>query len=140
MTMGEVIYKTLPQSTLSYSLSPVGKGHAIAKRVWETKADMLAYLKDEYGSAVPGIILVVTKDSNIDNNGAYLVRQAAGVDGVTPDQIQDNEVTLVKLATGETENISLNLKISRDVEVAEYDSNTNTLTIQDMRSRWETEF
>ena len=140
MTMGEVIYKTLPQSTLSYSLSPVGKGHAIAKRVWETKADMLSYLQDEYGSAVPGTILVVTKDSNVDNNGAYLIKHAAGVDGVTSDQIQDNEFTLVKLATGKTENISLTLKISRDVEVAEYDADTNTLTIQDMRSRWETEF
>lgn len=137
--MGEVIYKTLPQSTLSYSLSPVGKGHPIAKRVWKTKSDMLAYLQDEYSSAVPGIILVVTDDTT-ENNGAYLVKQAAGVNGVSPDQIQDNEFTLVKLATGETKKISLNLKISNDVEVAKYDSNTNTLIIQDMRPYWESNF
>lgn len=118
----DVKYSSLPLAGWGSSLDLTGKGHPIAKRVWKTKADMLAYVADIDDSAVPGIILTVTADG--ENNGAYLVQTATGVDGAT-------EASVIRLATGE------NIKLHKDVteEIATLDN--GVLKIEDMRSRWE---
>ncbi len=48
---------------------------AIANRIFDTLEHAQAYINDysDKASAVPGIILCVTSDSNIDNNGMWLV-------------------------------------------------------------------
>lgn len=48
---------------------------AIANRIFDTLAHAQAYIDDysDKASAVPGIVLCVTSDSNIDNNGMWLV-------------------------------------------------------------------
>lgn len=97
----DIKYSSLPLAGWGSSLDLTVKGHPIAKRVWDTKEHMLAYVSDVNDSAVPGIILVVTSDTE-ENNGAYLVKTAVGVNGAT-------EATVVKLATGETQTIQLTI-------------------------------
>jgi hypothetical protein len=58
---------------------------------------MISYISTKTTSAVPGLILVVTADDTDANlNGAYLIKQVAGV----PEN--NLECDYVKLATGET--------------------------------------
>lgn len=122
-------YNSLPLAGWGSSLDLTGKGHPIAKRVWKTKADMMAYISDANDSAVPGIILTVTDDVPA-NNGAYLVKTAVGVNGAT-------EASVTKLATGDVETIQLTIaEDSQDFAYIE----DNKLHITDMRSRWESNF
>lgn len=129
----EITYDSLPLLGQGYSLNLAGKGHAIAKRVWKTKADMMEYLKDPNSSAVRGIILVVTDDETASNNGAYLVKQAVG-DNV--DTITDESLAIVKLSTGKQEVIDLKVEGSAAKDgLVKYEN--GTLTVEDMRSKWE---
>lgn len=125
----DIKYNSMPLVGWGLSLDLTGKGHPIAKRVWDTKEHMLAYVSDANDSAVPGIILVVTSDTE-ENNGAYLVKTAVGVNGAT-------EASVVKLATGETQTIQLTIA-DDSKELARIED--NQLHITDMRSRWETIF
>ena len=125
----DIKYNSMPLVGWGLSLDLAGKGHPIAKRVWDTKEHMLAYVSDANDSAVPGIILVVTSDTE-ENNGAYLVKTAVGVNNAT-------EATVVKLATGETQTIQLTIA-DDSKELASITN--NQLHITDMRSRWETDF
>lgn len=125
----DIKYDSMPLVGWGLSLDLTGKGHPIAKRVWDTKEHMMAYVSDANDSAVPGIILVVTDDIE-QNNGAYLVKTAIGVNGAT-------EANVTKLATGDTEIIQLQIaEDSKDIAHIE----DNTLHITDMRSRWESNF
>lgn len=125
----DIKYDSMPLVGWGLSLDLTGKGHPIAKRVWDTKEHMMAYISDVNDSAVPGIILTVTNDTPT-NNGAYLVKTAVGVDGAT-------EATVTKLATGDTEIIPLSIaEDSKDIAYIE----DNKLHITDMRSRWESKF
>lgn len=128
----DIKYDSLPLVGWGLSLDLTGKGHPIAKRVWDTYEHMMEYLQDANDSAVPGLLLTVTKDTE-DKNGAYLVRAVNGVDSST-------SVDVVRLATGETQKITFNVQVTNEVEVARFDESTQTLQIQDMRSRWETNF
>lgn len=125
----DVKYNSMPLVGWGLSLDLTGKGHPIAKRVWDTKEHMLAYVSDANDSAVPGIILVVTNDTE-ENNGAYLVKTAVGVNNA-------KTASVVKLATGETQTIQLTIA-DDSKELASIED--NQLHITDMRSRWETEF
>lgn len=89
-----------------FQLDPDRKGHVIAKRVWETKEKMMAYLYDHNSSAVPGLILVVTNDPNEENNCAYLVKHVSGVDGYNLNNLTE-EIAVVPLATGKIEKVQL---------------------------------
>lgn len=104
------------------------KGSPIAKRIFETVAEMDAYLSDIYDSAVAGIIVTVIGDTP-ENNGAYLVGQAPHLDN------PGLQVIRTKLATGEIKQISI-AEDSKDLAYIE----DNKLHITDMRSRWETDF
>ena len=125
----DIKYDSMPLVGWGLSLDLTGKGHPIAKRVWDTKEHMMAYVSDANDSAVPGIILVVTDDIE-ENNGAYLVKTAVGVNGAT-------EANVTKLATRDTEIIQLQIaEDSKDIAYIEDDK----LHITDMRSRWESNF
>jgi hypothetical protein len=88
---------------------------------------MVSYINTKTTSAVPGLILVVTNDTDANLNGAYLVKQVAGV----PENNLD--YNCVKLATGETQKITLSPDTSDEVATLEND----VLTIKDMRTYWD---
>jgi hypothetical protein len=88
---------------------------------------MISYISTKTTSAVPGLILVVTDDGDDNLNGAYLVKQVAGVP-------EDNlEYNCIKLATGEVQKITLSPNTSDEVATLEND----VLTIKDMRTYWD---
>jgi hypothetical protein len=127
----DVKYSSMPLTGWGLSFDLTGKGHPIAKRVWKTKADMIAYLKDELDSAVPGIILVVTNDPIEDNNGAYLVKCAAGVDGHDTTSVTEANA-VIKLANGDIQNLTIAEGSAGGVKIED-----NKLTIPDMRTYWD---
>jgi hypothetical protein len=88
---------------------------------------MVSYISTKTTSAVPGLILVVTDDGDNDLNGAYLVKQVAGV----PEN--NTEYECVKLATGEANKITLSPDTSDEVATLE----NGVLTIKDMRTYWD---
>jgi hypothetical protein len=88
---------------------------------------MISYISTKTTSAVPGLILVVTDDGDDNLNGAYLVKQVAGVP-------EDNlAYNCIKLATGEVHKITLAPDTSEEVATLEND----VLTIKDMRTYWD---
>ena len=55
------------------SLNMTGKAPAVAKRIFETYDDALAYVNDANDSAIAGLTLAVINDSEADKNGLYFV-------------------------------------------------------------------
>ena len=94
-------YNKLQKVDWGFQINANKKGHLIGNRVFATYADMVSYISTKTTSAVPGLILVVTADDTDANlNGAYLVKQVAGVP-------EDNlDYNCIKLATGETQKIT----------------------------------
>lgn len=58
---------------LPYAIETDNKRPAIAKRVYDTYSEALAYATNSGDTACPGLILTVTKDSVSTKNGAYMV-------------------------------------------------------------------
>ena len=59
------------------SLNMTGKAPAVAKRIFDTYADALAYANDVNDSAIEGLVLSVVADTDTALNGVYFVQQAA---------------------------------------------------------------
>ena len=59
------------------SLNMTGKAPAVAKRIFDTYADALAYANDVNDSAIEGLVLSVVADTDAALNGVYFVQQAA---------------------------------------------------------------
>ena len=59
------------------SLNMTGKAPAVAKRIFNTYADALAYANDVNDSAIEGLVLSVVADTDITKNGLYFVKQVA---------------------------------------------------------------
>ena len=59
------------------SLNMTGKAPAVAKRIFDTYADALAYANDVNDSAIEGLVLSVVADTDITKNGLYFVKQVA---------------------------------------------------------------
>lgn len=55
------------------SLNMTGKAPAVAKRIFETYEDALAYVNDANDSAIAGLTLTVMNDTDEDKNGVYFV-------------------------------------------------------------------
>ena len=55
------------------SLNMTGKAPAVAKRIFETYEDALAYVNDANDSAIAGLTLAVISDSESEKNGLYFV-------------------------------------------------------------------
>ena len=97
------------------SFNPLKKGPVIAKRIWDTYAEMEAYLANAADSAVPGLLMSVISDSNSAKNGAYLVNAVPGFNGYTGD------IQVTKVVTGKVSTISLATETSQDVAYMEND-------------------
>ena len=120
-------YNKLQKVDWGFQINANKKGHLIGNRVFATYSDMVSYISTKTTSAVPGLILVVTDDGDDDLNGAYLVKQVAGVP-------EDNlEYNCVKLATGEANKITLSPDTNDEVATLE----NGVLTIKDMRTYWD---
>jgi hypothetical protein len=125
----EIKYQGISVTGWTSTFNPLKKGPVVGKRIWNTLADLYEYINDQKDSAIPGILVSVINDTE-ENNGAYLVKTAAGFNGAT-------EGTITKLSTGSTETVKLTIaEDSQDLAYIE----DNKLHITDMRSRWETEF
>lgn len=69
-------YKTEAQVNYGWglSLNMTGKAPAIAKRIFDTKADAQAFIDDANESAIAGLQLSVINDPTESNNGIYFVK------------------------------------------------------------------
>lgn len=134
--MAEITYNTLPKYGWDFSLDLVGKGHPIAKRVFETYEDIEAYVYDPNSSAVSGIIVVALKDSEGHKAGAYLIKQALHDPKFNPEA---TEAIIIPLVTGENIKIQavLGEKLPDNAEAGTVLSQDDKLTIPDMRTYWD---
>ena len=134
--MAEITYNTLPKYGWDFSLDLVGKGHPIAKRVFETYEDIEAYVSDPNSSAVSGIIVVALKDSERHKAGAYLIKQALHDPKFNPEA---TEAIIIPLVTGENIKIQavLGEKLPDNAEAGTVLSQDDKLTIPDMRTYWD---
>ena len=82
----------LPLYGWGKSFDLTGKGHLIAKRVWDKYADLEVYVNDPNDSALPGIILAVINDG--DNSGVYYVKAIKNING--------DETIIEKLSDGDS--------------------------------------
>lgn len=71
-------YKTEAQVNYGWglTLNMTGKAPAVAKRIFATYADALAYVNDANDSAIAGIAIGVTDDEDASKNGLYFVAKA----------------------------------------------------------------
>lgn len=104
--MAEKIFDAQVNYGWGLSLNMTGKAPAVAKRIFDTYADALAYANDVNDSAIEGLTLSVVNDG--DNNGLYFVQQVATkeIPAETDDEgneikpaIPAKEAILVKLST-----------------------------------------
>lgn len=119
--MAEKIFDAQVNYGWGLSLNMTGKAPAVAKRIFDTYADALAYANDVNDSAIEGLTLSVVNDG--DNNGLYFVQQVATkeIPAETGDEgneikpvIPAKEAILVKLSTsienaGSAESVQQNL-------------------------------
>lgn len=124
----EIKYQGISVTGWTSTFNPLKKGPVVGKRIWNTLADFETYINNPKDSAIPGLVVTVINDG--ENNGAYIVKTAAGYDGQTTG-------SWIKLSTGEEK--QLELTIAEDSQDLAYIED-NKLHITDMRSRWETDF
>lgn len=69
-------YKTTDQVNYGWglTLNMTGKAPAVAKRIFQTYNDALAYIQDDNDSAIAGLRLSVIADSDNTKNGIYFVK------------------------------------------------------------------
>ena len=75
--MAEKIFDAQSNYGWGLSLNMTGKAPAVAKRIFDTYADALAYANDVNDSAIEGLVLSVVADTDDKLNGVYFVQQAA---------------------------------------------------------------
>lgn len=90
--MAEKIFDAQSNYGWGLSLNMTGKAPAIAKRIWNTYADALAYVNDYKDSAIEGLRLTVIADPDKKKNGVYYIEKAGtkkegGVDVANNDGI-----------------------------------------------------
>lgn len=77
------------------SFNATGKFPLIAKRVWETYADMLAFVSDTSDVCPAGVVLTVINDTDSKKNGAYFVASCPTLEN------PELEVKVEKIGSGE---------------------------------------
>lgn len=75
--MSEKQFKAQVNYGWGLSFNMTGKAPAVAKRIFDTYADALAYANDVNDSAIEGLKLSVVADSDSTKNGVYFVQQIA---------------------------------------------------------------
>lgn len=83
------------------SLNMTGKAPAVAKRIFSTYADALAYVNDYNDSAIEGLALAVFADTDTKKNGLYFVAKigTSTTNEETGVTSANNDGVLVKLET-----------------------------------------
>lgn len=77
------------------SFNATGKFPLIAKRVWETYADMIAFVSDTSDVCPAGVVLTVINDTDSKKNGAYFVASCPTLEN------PELEVKVEKIGSGE---------------------------------------
>lgn len=110
-------YKTGAQVNYGWGLTleMTGKAPAVAKRIFETKADAQAYVDDPKDSAIEGLTLSVIKDT-ADNNGVYFVNKVGTAEG-TPGE-------LIKLESSSDATTDISAEAAARKKVTGIDSDT----------------
>ena len=101
--MAEKIFGAQSNYGWGLSLNMTGKAPAVAKRIWNTYADALAYVNDFNDSAIEGLRLTVVADTDSKKNGVYYIEKAGTskkVDGV---DVANNDGILTKVGGADTQ-------------------------------------
>lgn len=101
--MAEKIFDAQSNYGWGLSLNMTGKAPAVAKRIWNTYADALAYVNDFNDSAIEGLRLTVVADTDSKKNGVYYIEKAGTskkVDGV---DVANNDGILTKVGGADTQ-------------------------------------
>ena len=149
--MAEKIFDAQVNYGWGLSLNMTGKAPAVAKRIFDTYADALAYANDVNDSAIEGLVLSVVADT-AELNGAYFVQQVAKP-AIEADEEKGIEAAdavsavLVKLssADGASSDTAAALQAAKDYtdqevkELADGAVKTNTDAIAVLKGNAETE-
>lgn len=108
--MSEKIFQAQVNYGWGLSLNMTGKAPAVAKRIFDTYADALAYVNDYKDSAIEGLQLTVVADDDSKKNGVYFVEKI-GTEKTTTDEsgktvgtgVANNDGILKKVGGTETE-------------------------------------
>lgn len=92
--------KNVPLYGWGLSLDLTGKGHEVAKRVWDSYEHMMAYVNDANDSAIAGNILAVVSDTDAKLNGLYLVKAIAGFSAAGEVDASVTETVVEKIGSG----------------------------------------
>ena len=92
--------KNVPLYGWGLSLDLTGKGHEVAKRVWDSYEHMMLYVNDANDSAIAGNILAVVSDANEKLNGLYLVKAIAGFNAAGEADASVTETVVEKIGSG----------------------------------------
>lgn len=123
----EIKYQGISVTGWTSTFNPLKKGPVVGKRIWSTLADFEDYIDNPKDSAIPGLVVTVVNDG--ENNGAYVVKTAAGYNGET-------RGSWVKLATGEEKQLVVDGTATEGDNPPVVYAEGN-LTIQDMRTYWD---
>lgn len=108
--MSEKIFQAQVNYGWGLSLNMTGKAPAVAKRIFDTYDDALAYVNDYNDSAIEGLQLTVVADDDSKKNGVYFVEKI-GTEIMTVDEngkpkgtgVAKNDGILKKVGGTETE-------------------------------------
>lgn len=92
--------KNVPLYGWGLSLDLTGKGHEVAKRVWDSYEHMMAYVNDANDSAIAGNVLAVVSDADEKLNGLYLVKAIAGFSAAGEADDSVTETVVEKIGSG----------------------------------------
>ena len=123
----EIKYQGISVTGWTSTFNPLKKGPVVGKRIWSTLKDFEDYINNPKDSAIPGLVVTVVNDG--ENNGAYIVKTAAGYNGETSG-------SWVKLATGEQKQLVVDGTATEGDNPPVVYAEGN-LTIQDMRTYWD---
>lgn len=115
-------YKTEAQVNYGWglSLNMTGKAPAIAKRIFDTKADAQAFIDDANESAIAGLQLSVINDPTESNNGIYFVKS---VGNGTNSGVLDKTASVATDVTKLTERV-VSLETEHTIGGDDYDDGT----------------
>ena len=134
--MAEKIFDAQSNYGWGLSLNMTGKAPAVAKRIWNTYVDALAYVNDFNDSAIEGLRLSVVADPDSKKNGVYFVEKIGTfveADGV---KTAKNDGVLTKVGGTETEtatNYSAAVTLSNNLAIGQLIKVSNEETVGDQK-------
>lgn len=137
--MSEKIFQAQVNYGWGLSLNMTGKAPAVAKRIFDTYADALAYVNDYNDSAIEGLQLTVVADDDSKKNGVYFVEKI-GTEKTIPDEngepvgtgVANKDGILKKVGGTETEtaaNYTAAVTLSNNLTVGQLIRVTNDETV-----------